>query len=117
MIRCHWENEWPGVAGGAADNLILNGVNTLVLPIYNIGFGLDAILVGGAQSIPRFIDAFTDPVIGHISDNTRSRWGRRTPYIFIGAILAAISLGSLASVDGAGVSPAAASSDPAHRNP
>lgn len=76
--------------GGACDNFIMNGVNALVLPIYNVGFGLDVVLVGVAQAIPRFIDAVTDPLMGNISDNTRSRWGRRRPYIFIGSIISAL---------------------------
>jgi GPH family glycoside/pentoside/hexuronide:cation symporter len=39
----------------------------------------------------RLWDGLADPVMGWISDNTRTRWGRRRPYIFIGAILAAIT--------------------------
>jgi len=72
--------------GGGADCFMMNGINQLVLPIYNVGLGLDALLVGLAQTIPRFIDALFDPLLGNLSDNTRSRWGRRRPYIFIGAI-------------------------------
>jgi GPH family glycoside/pentoside/hexuronide:cation symporter len=44
-------------------------------------------LVGTLAAIPRLFDAMTDPIMGYVSDNTRSRWGRRRPYIFIGAIL------------------------------
>ena len=40
--------------------------------------------------IPRFFDALSDPIMGFISDNTTSKWGRRRPYIFAGAILSAI---------------------------
>lgn len=76
--------------GGGADSFMMNGINQLVLPIYNVGLGLDALLVGLAQTIPRFIDALFDPLLGNISDNTRSRWGRRRPYIFAGAIGCAV---------------------------
>jgi len=41
--------------------------------------------------LPRVFDAITDPIMGFISDNTRSRWGRRRPYVFIGAIVTGIS--------------------------
>lgn len=64
----------------------MHGVSSLLFPIYNLGFGLDVALVGLAQAIPRAIDMFLDPMIGHISDNTRSRWGRRRPYVLVGAI-------------------------------
>ena len=41
--------------------------------------------------LPRLVDAISDPVMGYISDNTKSRWGRRRPYVFIGAILTGVS--------------------------
>ena len=41
--------------------------------------------------LPRVFDAFTDPVMGFISDNTRSRWGRRKQYVLIGAVVMGIS--------------------------
>ncbi len=40
---------------------------------------------------PRIFDALTDPIMGFISDNTKSRWGRRRQYVFIGAIIMGIS--------------------------
>ena len=40
---------------------------------------------------PRVFDAFTDPIMGFISDNTRSKWGRRRQYVFIGAIIMGLS--------------------------
>ena len=36
---------------------------------------------------PRIFDAFLDPIMGFISDNTKSKWGRRKQYVFIGGIL------------------------------
>ena len=46
------------------------------------GFDIDArVLAGGLIFAGRFIDAFTDPLIGWWSDRTRSRWGRRLPFI------------------------------------
>ena len=41
--------------------------------------------------LPRVFDSITDPIMGFISDNTRSRWGRRKHYVFIGAIVMGIS--------------------------
>jgi len=45
--------------------------------------------------LPRIFDAFTDPIMGFISDNTRSIWGRRRQYVFIGAIIMGISFSLL----------------------
>ncbi len=52
------------------------------------GLGMDPVLWGILFFLPRLSDALTDPIMGFISDNTRSRWGRRRPYIFIGSIVA-----------------------------
>jgi len=41
--------------------------------------------------LPRIFDSFTDPIMGFISDNTKSRWGRRRQYVFIGALIMGIT--------------------------
>ncbi|WP_411766680.1 MFS transporter [Winogradskyella sp. A3E31] len=53
-------------------------------------FGMDPFLAGLLGGLPRIFDALSDPIMGFISDNTKSRWGRRRPYIFFGAILSGI---------------------------
>ncbi len=53
-------------------------------------FGMDPFLAGLLGGLPRIFDAITDPIMGFISDNTTSRFGRRRPYIFVGAILSGI---------------------------
>ncbi|WP_432670222.1 MFS transporter [Flavobacterium sp. SM2513] len=53
-------------------------------------YGINPAIAGLLAAIPRFFDALSDPIMGFISDNTTSRWGRRRPYIFVGAILSAI---------------------------
>lgn len=75
---------------GVADTFLIYALTSLVMPIYNIGYGVDAVWLGYALAIPRLVDALTDPLMGVISDNTRTRWGRRRPYIFFGAILCAV---------------------------
>ena len=62
----------------------------LVLLFYNQLVGVDPALVGLALSVALLIDALWDPIVGQISDNTRSRLGRRHPYIYGAAIPAAI---------------------------
>ncbi|MDR1280932.1 MAG: MFS transporter [Opitutaceae bacterium] len=80
-------------SGGFSEQLATNGLNNLFIPIFNIGLGLDSMLVGWAISIPRFIDMITDPLMGNISDNCRSRFGRRRPFILAGGILTALAFG------------------------
>ncbi|MFP4364098.1 MAG: MFS transporter [Spirochaetia bacterium] len=53
---------------------------------------LPSIYAGWALLIGKIWDAITDPVTGYVSDITRTKWGRRRPYIFIGAILTFISM-------------------------
>ncbi len=53
--------------------------------------GMNPLLWGLIFFLPRLFDAITDPVMGYISDNTISRWGKRRPYVFIGAIIAGVS--------------------------
>ena len=64
------------------------GVFIIVL-VQDLGFA--ALLWGVIQFLPRVFDAITDPIMGFISDNTRSKWGRRRQYVFVGAILMGIA--------------------------
>jgi GPH family glycoside/pentoside/hexuronide:cation symporter len=71
----------------------------------NIAFQVFAIflavkpgLVGIAVILNRVIDAVSDPLFGWLSDNTRSRWGRRRPFMLVGAILAGVGLPLLVAV-------------------
>lgn len=77
--------------GGFVPIALFNSVGQLSGLIVNVGLGVSAILVGVAQMVPRFWDALTDPVMGHLTDNTRSRFGRRRPYILLGGIAVAIT--------------------------
>jgi GPH family glycoside/pentoside/hexuronide:cation symporter len=60
--------------------------------VLNLGLGVNPALVGWIGAIPRFVDAFSDPLIGYSSDNTRTKYGRRRPWIFFGAIASGILL-------------------------
>jgi glycoside/pentoside/hexuronide:cation symporter, GPH family len=76
-------------AGAFVNNLLAAASGGMMI-VLNLGLGLNPALVGLLGALPRLTDAFTDPVMGFISDNTRSRWGRRRPYIFWGAIAAGL---------------------------
>ncbi len=77
--------------GMATPVAFVNSVAQLTNLVYNIGLGVSPILLGYAQMIPRFWDAVSDPIAGYISDNTRTRWGRRRPYMVVGGIAVAIT--------------------------
>ncbi|MBC8119943.1 MAG: MFS transporter, partial [Burkholderiaceae bacterium] len=67
--------------GSGSFQLSSDGVKGLANPIYNITMGLNLAYVGLVLMIARFVNAFVDPVIGKWSDDFRSRWGRRRPFI------------------------------------
>jgi GPH family glycoside/pentoside/hexuronide:cation symporter len=64
----------------------------------NAVVGLSGTLAGFALSITLVFDAIADPVVGYLSDNTRSRFGRRHPFMIASAIPFALSMGMLFSV-------------------
>ena len=61
----------------------------LASPVYQIMLGVSPVLVGAVLTIMRIWDGLTDPVMAGITDNARTRWGRRKPFIVTGSILAA----------------------------
>ena len=75
--------------GAFVNNLLAAAIGSMTI-VLNLGLGMNPALVGLLGALPRLFDAFTDPLVGYISDQTKSRWGRRRPYIFIGAIAAGI---------------------------
>lgn len=75
--------------GAFVNNLLAAAIGGMII-VLNLGFGMNPALVGLLGALPRLTDALTDPLMGYISDNTRSRWGRRRPYIFVGAIAVGI---------------------------
>jgi len=77
-------------AGHLVNNLIPGILGVFVLFLKTSAFGMDPLLAGFIVGVPRLFDAITDPVMGYISDNTSSNWGRRRPYILIGAIFTGI---------------------------
>ena len=64
------------------------GIFTVVL-VEKLGFS--GLLLGLTYFIPKFYDALFDLIMGYISDNTKSKWGRRRQYVLAGAIILGIS--------------------------
>lgn len=65
---------------------------TLVNQVFNIGLGLSPALASTAIMLNRVFDAFSDPFFGWWSDNTRTRFGRRRPFMLVGSLIAGICL-------------------------
>ena len=72
--------------GQLAEGLKNSALGTFVLFYYNQVLGLSGTLAGTAIFIALFFDAITDPLAGSISDNWRSRWGRRHPFMYASAL-------------------------------
>ncbi|MDQ8201448.1 MFS transporter [Pelagicoccus sp. SDUM812003] len=73
--------------GIVSDHLATFSLNSFTMPIFNIILQLSPSLIGYALMIARLWDAFTDPLIGSLSDNSKSPKGRRKPFVFWGALL------------------------------
>ncbi len=56
-----------------------------------MSLNMNPVLAGILGALPRFLDALTDPIMGFISDNTKSKWGRRKPYILLGSVITGLS--------------------------
>ena len=72
--------------GSAAYGVKNNGFDYFLLLFYSQVIGLDARLVGIAITTALVFDAVSDPIIGYWSDNLRSRWGRRHPFMYASVI-------------------------------
>jgi GPH family glycoside/pentoside/hexuronide:cation symporter len=80
---------WYGV-GYLPDSLLNNAYGILIFIVYDGELKLGAAAIGLVGLIIRFWDAINDPFIGNLSDRTRSRWGRRHPYMIAGVVTGAL---------------------------
>jgi GPH family glycoside/pentoside/hexuronide:cation symporter len=77
--------------GSVAYGVSVAVLSASVLQLYfNQVIGLPAVWVGFAIMVSLLADLVLDPLIGHWSDNLRSRWGRRHPFMYAAAIPAAL---------------------------
>ena len=75
--------------GALVNNLQAAALGSMVI-VLNLGLGMNPALVGIIGAIPRIVDAILDPIVGYSSDNARTRYGRRRPFIFFGAVTSGI---------------------------
>ncbi len=81
--------------GALVPVIAVNAVGGLTQLFLNVGLKVNPVLVGIVMMLPRLWDGITDPIVGNLSDNTRSHWGRRIPYVFVGAITTGVLYTSL----------------------
>ena len=89
--RVPWNQLIAFGLGGLIPIALFNIVLQLVPLLGNISLGISAVWLGAILVLPRLWEALSDPVVGHLSDNARTRWGRRRPFILIGGIAVALS--------------------------
>jgi len=78
-------------SGAAAFGIKNGGFDYFLLLFYGTVIGLEPGLVGLAILIALVVDAISDPLVGYWSDNFRSRWGRRHPFMYAAALPVALS--------------------------
>ena len=66
-------------------------VAVYIPPFYSGTLGLDLAAGGFILMLARFSDVITDPLIGRLSDRTRTRFGRRRPWVVAGVPVMMIS--------------------------
>ena len=79
--------------GSIADGIKSSAFSTYLLLYFNQVLGVSAAVVSTAIALTLVVDAIADPVIGRASDRTRSRLGRRHPYIYGAALPTALFFG------------------------
>ena len=85
-LGVRWTYGFGAVAYGIKDN----GFAYFLLLFYGTVVGLEPALAGTALLIALVFDSLSDPIVGYWSDNTRSRWGRRHPFMYAAAIPVAL---------------------------
>jgi len=77
--------------GSLSMSAMFNAVSLLLLTFLIEFVGIPAVTAGALILVSKIYDAVTDPLMGILSDRTKSRWGRRRPYLMLGGLLAGLS--------------------------
>lgn len=77
--------------GSASISLAGGVIGALNYPIFNMVLGINPAVIGMVGAGTSILAGFLDPVMGHLSDRTRTRWGRRRPFILVGGLIVALA--------------------------
>ena len=77
--------------GGPVDIMSVWVLVSIAYPLFNMELQMRPLYVAIILMSLRLWDGVIDPIMGWVSDNARTRWGRRRPFIFVGAILSALT--------------------------
>jgi len=77
--------------GECASSLVLNSLFSFAMLYYTAALGLSPALAGAALAVSLALETVIDPAMGHVSDRTRHRFGRRHPWMLAGGCLMAAS--------------------------
>ncbi len=88
-VNCSLPNMLTYAQGDCAISLVMNGIFGFAMLYYTNALGLNPAWTGIAMSLSVAWEAISEPLMGHISDITRSRWGQRHAYMLIGGLLMA----------------------------
>jgi GPH family glycoside/pentoside/hexuronide:cation symporter len=85
---------WIWGLGGVSE-ATMSQIFGILFNIFQTWFGVDPKLLGSVFALPRLIDAFLDPALGHFSDNLHTRWGRRKPILLATSLLGALVMAGI----------------------
>ncbi|MDX3773432.1 MFS transporter [Chromatiaceae bacterium AAb-1] len=70
-------------------------VSVLAIPFYQMTLGVDPFLLGMALTLPVLLGTFLSPWVGHLSDHSRSRFGRRRPFVLLASWCSCLAFGAI----------------------
>ena len=85
-----WRMKWAFGLGSSAESIVITTTGAFLMLFYNQVRGLNPASIGIALAIGLAVNAVFDPLLGSWSDRTRSRWGRRHPFMFASILPAAL---------------------------
>lgn len=83
---------WRFAIGMFGTSIPINVIKGSMLYFYVSVLGMDAAIYAAVYTVYGIIDAIDNPIFGYFSDRTRSRWGRRRPYLIVGALVLLIGM-------------------------